>query len=110
MCTWMLTALLLIMETTWVHQLKKKHSVPQPGKGEALTQIPRGQILRTRCSGEKQTQKDTQGVIPLVGNVQNRPIDRASGSRAGVTANRMGLFFRVMECSAVDCGAQLCMY
>ena len=35
---------------------------------------------------------------------------RVSGSRAGVTANRMGLSVRVMECSTVDCGAQLCMY
>ena len=28
---------------------------------------------------EKQTQKDTQGVIPLMGNVQNRAIHRHTG-------------------------------
>lgn len=37
MCTWMLTATLLIMETTSVHQLKKKHSVP-PHTGAPLSQ------------------------------------------------------------------------
>ena len=29
---------------------------------------------------EKQTQKDTQGVIPLMGNIQNRPTTDGAGS------------------------------
>ena len=99
MCTWTLTATLFTMEITRVHQLKKKQcpsthgSIPYPGRGEKPRHsLPCGQTLRTQCSGEKQTQKDTQGVITLMGNVQNRQIDRVSGSWAGVTANRMGLF------------------
>ena len=59
-------------------------------------------------SERSQTQKDTQGVIPLMGNIQNRQMHRdrewirgcqGLGRGRGVTADGDGASFGVMECS-----------
>ena len=57
-----------------------------------------------------QTDKDTQGVIPQMGNVQNRPVHRdrewvpgCQGLGRGMGGMLMGMGFplRVMECSKI---------
>ena len=46
-------------------------------RGEALTLTTAWMDPEnTMLSERSQTQKDTQGVIPLMGNVQNRPVHR----------------------------------
>ena len=59
---------------TWEH-----HSVVK--RGDALTLAPtRTDLETTMLSERSQTQKDTQGVIPLMGNIQNR---QTHGDRVG---------------------------
>ena len=45
-------------------------------------------LEHTMLSERSQTQKDTQCVIPLTGNVQNRPIHRERNRISGVRDGR----------------------
>ena len=63
----------------------------------------------TMLSERSQTDKDTQGVIPLMGNVQNRQVHRdewapgCQGLGRGIGGMLMGMGFPlgVMECSKI---------
>ena len=59
----------------WSLHTREHHSTLR--RGEALTlAIAWMDPENTMLSERSQTQKDTQGVIPLMGNVQNRQIRR----------------------------------
>ena len=60
---------------TWSLHTWEHHSAVK--KGEALTLAATWtDPENTMLSERSQTQKDTQGVIPLMGNIQNRQIHR----------------------------------
>ena len=75
-------------------------------KGEALTLATTWTDPENTTLSERQTQEDTQGVTPLTGNVQSRPIRRhrewvPGGQGLGrgwrVTAHGDGFPFGVMK-------------
>ena len=64
----------------WIHRVGSIHTAEYDSamkRSEAVTQATAWMDLEHRMLSERsQTQKDTQCVIPFIGNVQNRQIHR----------------------------------
>ena len=87
-------------------------------RSEALTQATTWMDLEHRMLSERSRPRRTQCVIPLIGNVQNRPIHRdkkgdswlsgAGGGGGGVTFHGDGVSLEGWECLTEVMFAQHC--